>query len=410
MAEYDQGAFNATGIFYSTYNPDTLNSDSFPDSILRLWPNGTAPLYAMTSQCKRTRAINHAHGYHTKAMAFTQLTVSGALIAGDTALTVASTAGVVPGMVFQVPATAENVLVTAVVSATELTIYRSYGRIAAGDIADAAVLFCVGNNHTESSLRPVERSVKAVYVPNFTSIVRNAWAVSDTARASLTETGDYSNVSENRQDCMQFHATDLESALFWSQPQAPAQISGTKLEHSTQGIIDAVAQYASDNVSTADATTTWAQLQSYLEVAFTSVSSLGSANERVMFTDSIGHKVITGLGELYGNTWKGMESTSFGMQFTALRFYKGTVYVKEHPLFNALGIPTGLAVVVDLPTMAMAYLDGRDVKREEYDGSSDSTGSGIDAVGGSLTTEFATEFKDPNACAVINGLTAAASA
>lgn len=408
--EYTGGTFNPNGIFYSTFNPETLNVRSFPDTILRLWPYGTAPLYAMTGQCKRTTAVNHTHGYHTKRMAFTVLTVDGLLDGAATTLVVTSTAGVVPGMVFQVPATAENIIVTAVTDATTLTIARSYGRVAAGAVADEAVLFCVGNNHTEASERPVARGVTAEYVPNYTSILRNAWNVSDTARASLTETGDYNNVSENRTDCMQFHSSDIESTLFWSQPQAPNAITGTKLEHSTQGVVDAIRQFASGNMFTADATTTWAQIQSYLEVAFTSVSSLGSPNERVMFTDATGHKVMTALGELYGNTWKGMETTTFGMQFTALRFYKGTVYIKEHPLFNSVGTPAGLAVVLDLPTMAMAYMDGRDVKREEYDGSKDSTGNGVDAVGGSLTTEFATEFKDPGACVVINGLTAAAAA
>ena len=407
--EYTQGSFNPNGIFYSTYNPETLNARSFPDMILRLWPNGTAPLYAMTSQCKRTTAINHTHGYHTKAMAFAQL-VSGGTYTNETTLTVASTAGVVPGMVFQVPGTAENIIVLTVPSATSVTVHRAYGRVAEGAIGDGDVLFCVGNNHTEASLRPESRGVAATYVPNYTSIVRNAWSVSDTARASLTETGDFTNVGESRQDCMQFHSTDMESHLFFSQPQAPTQITGTKLEHTTQGIIDAVRQYASANMITAGATTSWAQLVTMLEKGFTSVSSLGSANERVLFTDSLGHKILTELGELYGNTWKGMDSTTFGMQFTALRFYKGTVYIKEHPLFNALGQPAGLAVMADLPTMAMAYMEGRDVKREEYDGSGDSTGNGIDAVGGSLTTEFATEFKDPGACVVINGLTAAAAA
>lgn len=408
MGEYTSGSFNPNGVFYSTFNPDTLNKRSFPDMILRLWPNGTAPLYAMTSQCKRTTAVNHTHGYHTKRMAFSSLVVAGALISTDTTLVVTTTTGIVPGMVFQDPETAENIIVTAVVDGTTLTIHRAYGRIVAGDIADAGVLFSVGNNHTEASLRPVERGVTAEYVPNYTSIIRNAWAVTGTARASMTETGDYNNVSENRQDCMQFHSTDIESQLFWSQPQAPAQITSTKLEHSTQGVIDSVRQYATANLQTAGATTTWDQLVTYLEKAFTSVSSLGSANERVLFTDSTGHKVLTALGEQYGNTWKGMDATTFGMQFTALRFYKGTVYIKEHPLFNAAHIPSGLAVVVDLPTMAMAYMEGRDVVREEYDGASDSTGSGIDAKGGSLLTEFATEFKDPSACVVINGLTAAA--
>ena len=47
----------------------------------------------------------------------------------------------------------------------------------------------------------------------------------------------------------------------------------------------------------------------------------------------------------------------------------------EHPLFNELAPTAGLAVGVDLPTVGVAYLEGRDDKRESYDGSKDGSNS-----------------------------------
>jgi hypothetical protein len=52
-------------------------------------------------------------------------------------------------------------------------------------------------------------------------------------------------------------------------------------------------------------------------------------------------------------------------------------------------------------------MDGRDTKAEEYDSKGkQSSGGGIDGVGGSLTTEMAVELINPFSCAYVTGLTA----
>ena len=45
---------------------------------------------------------------------------------------------------------------------------------------------------------------------------------------------------------MELHSTDIEGHMFWGQPSAPATdaTDGTPI-HATQGIIDAIYQYAS---------------------------------------------------------------------------------------------------------------------------------------------------------------------
>ena len=55
------------------------------------------------------------------------------------------TANIVPGMVLQSDSTRENVLVTAVVDATNLTVVRGFGTVAGAAIADNVVLYLVGN-------------------------------------------------------------------------------------------------------------------------------------------------------------------------------------------------------------------------------------------------------------------------
>lgn len=395
------------GIFNATKNPSELNMKSLASLILRRFPNGAAPLFAMTSQTGRSKAKASTHGYFTKTMVFSRVVTSAAYVAGDTTLAVVSTAGIVPGMVMHNPTTGENVRVLTVPSATSLTVTRGFGRIAAGAIASGATLVAVGNAHEENSARPSPRSIQAIYVSNFTQIFRNAWALTDTARASYAELG-YSNIAENKQDCVNFHSTDIEAALFFGQPKMDT--TGTQPIHSTQGIIDAVTQYASANVNTAGSTTTYDQLIGYLEGAFQYSTSLGESKTRVLFGDSQAIKVLNAIGKKYvGDVSVTQAENSFGMVFNKFRFYKGEINMIEHPLLNGLAVQPGLAVVVDLPAIKMAYMDGRDGKIENYGVGGSSYGvDGVDGQGGSLTSEFALELINPASCAVIRGLTAAA--
>jgi len=406
-AEFTSGTFNSTGLFYSSFNPSQLNQRSFADTILRLFPNGTAPLFGFTGRLPKAVAKSTTHGYFTKSMAFVTIQLNDAtdMAAGDTVMVVDSTAGVVPGMTFQTPLR-EIIRVVTVDSATQLTISRSHGRVAAGVILDNEICFAVGNSQTQASNRPVTRTMATVFVPNYTVIIRNSWAISDTASKELAEAG-FVNIQETRQDAMLLHATDIESNLFWGQANAPA---GTPPIHATQGIIDAVYQYAAGNVKTAGATTNYTQLVSMFEPSFAVTSNMANSKERIFFGDSTAIKVINDVGRLSGQVQIELRETTFGLSFTAFRFYKGMIFLIEHPLFNGLlpAANAGFGVTVELGSLRVAYLGDRDVKVEEY-GEGKNQDSGIDADGGSLTTEFATEFKNPAAYGVINGLTAGAA-
>lgn len=404
MSTFNQGTFNPTGIFFTSFNPATLNQRSFADTILRLFPDGTAPLFAMTGQLPKGQAKVVEHGYHTKAMAFSSFTDDGTgALAGDLTIQGLDTTGLIPGMVLQVPSTRELVKVVTVPNATDITVVRGYGSVVAAAIPASEVLFAVGNSHEQASDRPVARTMEVVFVPNYTQIIRNSWAISDTARASLAEAG-FNNIQESRQDAMMLHATDIESVLFWGQPQAPF---GSPPTHTTQGIIDAVVQYAPANVNTAAATTNYDQLVGFVEPYFAASSNLGNTKERVMFVDAQANRVLNEIGRKSEQVIMDLRTTTFGMHFTAFRLYKGMLFIVEHPLFNGLDITPGLAVTVELPSMRLAYMNGRDVKKEEYGQNRlNPADNGQDSQGGSLTSEFATEFRNPCAYGVINGLTA----
>ncbi len=396
MSVFQSGVFNA-----STGNPAELNARSFAGTILRRFPNGSAPIFGLTSMSGRSRAKSATHGYFSKTMLFVTL-VSAAALVGATTLVVGSTVGVTAGMVLHNPRTQENVRVTAVVNATDLTITRAFGRVAAAAINLSDAWIQVGTAFEEGSNRPTARRMSTVYVANYTQIFRNAWALTDTARASVAEMG-YSNIAESRQDCMSFHSVDIESALIWG--QAKMDTTGATPIHSTQGILDAIEQYAPANSNTAAATTSYSQLVTLVEPAFTSSANVGNPKGRVLVGDNTAIKVITDIGRKSGQVQIMQNETQFGMKYTSFSMYQGTLDLVIHPLLNGLD-REGMALILDMPAIKLAYMDGRDTKPEDYNTGGKIVESGVDAVGGSLTTELAVELINPYACAVIYGLTA----
>lgn len=396
-----------TGVFNTTTNPAELNARSFAATMLRMFPDGSAPIFALTSQTGRSKAVSSTHGYFTKTLAFGSVQVnSAALTSASTVIPVDSTVGMLAKMVIYNATTRENMRVVSVDSATQLTVTREFGRVAAGAIADDQVLVVIGTAFEEGSARPVARGLTVVYVANYTQIFRNAWALTDTARASAAEMG-FSNIAENRRDCALLHSVDIESAIIFGQPEMDT--TGSAPLHATQGIIDAVEQYAPGNTTAMGATTTYAQLINAIEPAWTYSHNLGEAKARMVFAGSTAMKVFNEIARLNGEVHYQQNQTAFGFSFTDFLFYKGRIVMVEHPLLNGIPGMSGLAIGVDMPALKLAYMDGRDTRPEEFGGTGRNNANGVDADGGSLTTEFAEELLNPNGCFVLYGLTAGAA-
>lgn len=397
-----------TGVFNTTVNPAELNARSFAATMLRLFPDGSAPLFGLTGMTGRSRAVSSTHGYFTKTLAFgsVQINNGGGYNSAATALTVDSTVGMLGKMVIYNATTRENLRITSVDSATQITVTRAFGRVAAGSIADDQVLVVIGTAFEEGSARPTARGLTVVYVANYTQIFRNAWAVTDTARASLSEMG-FSNIAENRRDCALLHSVEIESAIIFGQPKMDT--TGSQPLHATQGIIDSVEQYAPQNTTAMGATTTYNQLISAIEPAWVYSHNLGEAKSRLVVAGSTAMKVFNEIARLNGDVNYEPKTTAFGFSFTDFMFYKGSIKMVEHPLLNGIPGMAGLAIGIDMPALKLAYMEGRDTRPEEYGGTGRNNASGVDADGGSLTTEFAEELLNPAGCFVLYGLTAGAA-
>lgn len=392
-----------TGMFNAYMNPEQLRQKSFASTIARIFPNGTAPLFALTGQAGRARAKDIKHGYFSKTWGFRNLK----LAAGNNTVTSldlaeGSTAGILVNSLWHNVRTRELIRITGITDGNTLAFTRSFGSVDASAIQATDQWINVGSAHKQGSARPQAKSVQAEWFENFTQIWRNAWALTDTARASLSEAG-WTNVAEGRQDAMMFHSQDIEMSMFFGQKSFSN--AGNEILTSTQGVIDAIYEYAPSNVKSAGATTNFDQFEDMLTPAFEFNTTGVSAADRILFTDSKGNKVINQIGRNHAQAQMTLDQTEMGQSFTTIKTFKGRVHVVEHPQFNGHGLE-GVAVVLDLPSIKLAYMDGRETKSEEYGVGGAAQGvQGIDAVGGSLTSEAAVEFLSPFSCAVINGLT-----
>lgn len=395
-----------SGVFNTTINPTQLNRRSFAASMLRLFPDGSAPIFALTSQTGRSTAKSTTHAYFTKTLAFGSATTTAAYAAGETALAVVSSANLAVNNVIYNPTSKENMLITAIPDATHITVTRAFGRVALANIANAQQLVAIGSAFAEGSARPTARGLTIVYVPNFTQIFRNAWALTDTARASLTELG-FTNISESRKDCSLIHSVDQESALIFGQPYMDT--TGAQPLHATQGIIDAIDQYAAANDNTAGGTTTLTQLITLLEPAWAFSHDMGDAKTRMGFAGATAMKVVNEIARLNGVVQLLPDQTSFGFRFARFKFYKGELILVEHPILNGIPQMAKLLIGIDMPALKLAYMEGRDALPEEFGGSGRNNANGVDSQGGSITSEWATELMNPIGCFIIRGLTAGAA-
>lgn len=405
----------STGIFNSALFTQDLARKSFAGMITRLMPNGTAPLFGLTAMLSSVTALQSEHGFFTKTMLFPQFTLTAAGQAvGDTTFTGTSTANLLPNMLMRVDSTGENVLINSIISTTQIAVQRGVGGVAAAAIGASINLYQVGTAFEESSLRPNALAINPVRVTNLTQTFRNTWAISGSVAATQMIAGG-TNVAENRQDCAAFHAADIEKGIFFGQKFAGTR-NGQPFR-TMDGIYSIVgnlayypSSYSSANLTVAGATTNYTQFEAAFDPCFNQATDPKVANERVLFVGGTAKKVINNIGRLNGTYYMVDGQTSWGLQFSTIKIARGTFRVIEHPLFNTNTSWSKLAIAVDLSSFNLAYLGDRKTDNKEFNmNGKDAADNGIDAVGGTLTSELTTQIENPPAFGIMTNMTAAAA-
>ena len=400
--------------FYTTAELAALSSDqggsilqrSFTANLMRLQPNGAAPMFAMSGLAQHKRIMATAHSVWVKQALFPSVTVNGAINTTATTLVVDSTTNVVAGTIYMkfnfsagTYAAPELLQVTAVTDATDLVVVRGFAGTIGTAISDNEVLIEVGNSNEEGSSMPVARSITMSEHTNFTQIFRNAWDMTETAAAVAVEPG-ISMIAENREDAMFLHAQDIEWSTIFGRKSA--SVYNGRPMRTMSGIEAIVTEYAPGNIASAGTTTTFDQLESMLHATLDTVIKGRSTGVKTLFC---GSQAIETLNEIARATPNGRlqftpESTQFGQQFHSFRTSRGMFEMVEHPLLNAHVATKKMAIVADLGTIDFQYLRDTAHKDVAYDG--------VDATSGVYTSELTVEMTNPTGWGIIHNLTAGA--
>lgn len=392
----------------ATY-PTDLAERSFSGMITRLMPNGQAPLFGISSMLGEETAAQIEHGYYSKTMIFPSMVSHGStILAATTTLTVVSTTDILPGMLVQVDTTRENMLVLTVASATSITVQRAVGTVAAADIPASTRLYMVGNAYEEASVRPASLIIVPVRQINNTHIFRNTWLLSGTALATSVIAGGSAD-TESKQDCAMFHAIDIEKAILFSQA-----FSGTRNGfpfRTMNGMINILQQQAAGNVTTLGSTTNHTQFEAACDPVFQQVTDPKNPNERIMFVGGIARRVVHAMCRLNSTYMINDQQTEWGLQFDTVRIPRGRLQLVEHPLLNAFGSTASwsrMALILDLATFNLAYMKGRKTQARDFNMAGTPVDNGVDAVGGTLTTEVTCLVRNAPANAQLLNFTAGA--
>lgn len=412
-------AVNGSTLAQLATSANPLHADivvkDFGTTILRYMDGGMSPVFAILSAMQTATAKNVEHGFYAKGNILPKVKVTVAGLTGDTTFTSDDTSKIVAGMVLQVPATGENILVTSVVSATSFTATRAFGTVVAGAVAQDAILLQIGNAYEEAANRAPAYSWNPVQFKNYTQIFRNGWAVSGSASAIQNIVGD-GQVSENKRDCMWLHSSDIEKSILFGQKKNTTK-NGKPIRamegirYNVGDLTNYPESYGAANIFTAGATTTWTQLEAMLEPTLNQQMTDATSSKRTMFCGYKAMQVINNICRLNGTMDLVTRQSNFGIQVRTLYTARGEFNIIEHPLLNMNATWAAMAFVLDLNSYRLAYLGNRktrDISYNYVDGQLKPVDNGTDAVGGELLTEVTIEHRNTAGNAVITNLTAGA--
>jgi hypothetical protein len=299
----------------------------------------------------------------------------------------------------------EQVLVAGV-TGDQVAMRRGVGSTAPRTLPIASEAYSMGSAFEESSLRPLPLTRSLRDVENITQIFRNTWAVSGTVKSLMMQIGDGQD-AESKKDATGFHARDIEQGLIFGEKYSGVW-KGQPLRK-MDGIISFIKQYAPQNYVQAPNVLTYDILEDMLDPLFDVVTDMKNKNDRVLFVDSHARRAISKLGRLSGNIELMPGQTKFGHSFQSFTTSRGEFTMLEHPMFNTLPVSKGMMLALDLSSMKLAYMAGRNTDYKEFNPNANSASgvaqdNGIDATGGAFLTEVTMQMSAPNANGVIFGI------
>jgi len=353
------------------------------ETILYLYPNGTAPLTAMMSMMGSERVNDPEYNWWTKTLA----TQGGAVtnIYTDSAMSAAYTSGGVAGAILYVKTTEAvasefraghqtlmrdasdldvdvNGKVTSVIlngasSQIAVKLLEADDNSSSGDLSDCDTILVVGNINAEGAVMPDVIAYDPVKWYNYTQIFRTPLSMTRTAMRTRLRTGDQKK--EAKREALEMHSIEMEKAFLYGIRTENTGSNG-KPERTTQGLIAATkaggvnANYVTDSDYSGD---TWlASGEEWLDSTLEQIFRYGEA-EKMAFVGSGTVLAINRLAKSAGQMQITPTTLAYGLKVWECVTPFGSIFMKTHPLFSYEASTRNSMLVFEPKNLKYRFID-----------------------------------------------------
>lgn len=351
---------------------------NFREGILRFNPNGTAPIFALTAKAGKRSVDDPEFSWWAEGNVLIRLQVNGALVAGDTLVTVDSadptstTLGanlgtathLKPGDILLVEPAADNATfdhelleVDDVLSDTQFTARRGAGGTTAAAIANDRWLTLISSAYAEGTGAPRATSRNPIKFSNYTQIFKDTYELTGTADKTKTRTNN--NWSEDKKRKRFKHASDIEWSMLLGRPAETTGDNG-KPKRFMGGLRYFI---PTSNVTVFSTAVTPSSFLDAIAPVFD--FDTGAGDTRIVFA---GNQALIELSKVFVNEVVFNVNNVvkvYGMDFQEFVMPNGRVLLKSHPLMSRHALYKKSAFVLDFDAIKYVNMKDRDTKEKD---------------------------------------------
>ena len=407
---------------------------SWRQQILKLYPNGQAPLTAILSMMGSKQVDDPQFHWWTQEQTAVGGAVAGVFTTPDGATAYAGGGAIADTIYILITTILANRIrighqillrdasdyrvdvigkITSVdrgttASTVGIKLLEADDNSPANDLQDCDTFKIVGNINPEGGEMPDAIALNPEKVYNYTQIFRTPLSITRTAKKTTLRTpNDYQKM---KAEALEMHSWEMELAFLWGIATENIGDNG-KPERTTQGVINFIRQFAPLNCDdfTLNATyagTTWAASgELWLKNLLEQVFRFG-AEEKLCLCGSGFLLGIDALAMASGQVNIQPAQKTYGMQIREWLTPFGSIYMKTHPLFSFDATTRNMGILLEPKELEYKYIDDTSFYGENSS-KIHSEGYGqrrIDGTNEEYLTECGLEFGLPQKCAVLNGV------
>lgn len=364
------------GIFLSHQHIAGQRTGDFESALLFSQRGGSTPLLAVSSGFANEAAKDSVVTWFEETALEGRAQLGVAITNGtDATITVVDGSPYGEGTIFEVEATGEFIMVTAV-NGNVLSIERGISGTTAAGAAINTFLHRIGNAHEESSSMPTPVSNQGAPRVNVTQIFRNSWGISGTADAITYRQGD--KKAKNKRDAMTFHAEDKERAFIWGKKHIG--VRNGKPFRLCDGLVSQIEQYGGLVEAAGGGTMSLKELRNHIRQLF-AYNVKGLPNERISYCGDVALQAFAEAAEIDGHHSFTTEDTAFGISVSTFVSPFGKLKLMTHPMFNMH--PEKAKQVLNLHPGTIK----RRILRATHESKDPQSNAGVDAMQGDFLAE-----------------------